>query len=126
MIYTTHWMEERSRGYRKRFMKRLLLCFLPVLLISVARPVFAQSGDNQKPNLLVIYTDEHNFRTLGCYRDQLSEKQAHMWGNPVVETPHIDSIAEEGAIANSFYPNTPVCSPSAASLISGMYPHVPG
>lgn len=33
-----------------------------------------------KPNLLIIHTDEHNFRTLGCYRDTLSPEQAFMWG----------------------------------------------
>ena len=30
------------------------------------------AATGEKPNLLVIHTDEHNFRTLGCYRDTLS------------------------------------------------------
>ena len=33
-----------------------------------------------KPNLLIIHTDEHNFRTLGCYRDLMTEDQAFVWG----------------------------------------------
>ncbi|MBC8406958.1 MAG: sulfatase-like hydrolase/transferase, partial [Planctomycetes bacterium] len=76
-----------------------------------------------KQNLLIIQTDEHNFRTLGCYRDTLADEQAFMWGNSaVVETPHIDRIANEGVLCTSFYATSPVCSPSRASLVSGRYP----
>ena len=76
-----------------------------------------------KPNLLVIMTDEHNFRTLGCYRELLPERQALMWGKAIVKTPNIDWIAKQGAICTSFYATTPVCSPSRAAFVSGMYPH---
>jgi len=75
-----------------------------------------------RPNLIVIQTDEHNFRTLGCYRKLLAPEQALMWGKHVVETPHIDSLCERGVICTSFYATTPVCSPSRGSLVSGMYP----
>ncbi|MHC4221792.1 MAG: sulfatase family protein, partial [Planctomycetota bacterium] len=77
----------------------------------------------KRPNLLVIQTDEHNFRTLGCYRKTLSPEQAFMWGkNSVVETPNIDWIAQNGALCTKFYAATPVCSPSRASFVSGQYP----
>ena len=77
-----------------------------------------------KPNLLIIHCDELNFRTLGCYRDTLPSEQAFMWGkDSVVETPHIDSIAKEGAICTKTYAASPVCSPSRASFVSGCYPH---
>ena len=76
-----------------------------------------------RPNLLVITTDEHNFRTLGCYRDLMPEDQAFMWGkDAIVTTPHIDWLAEQGAICTSFYATTPVCSPSRSALVSGRYP----
>lgn len=77
----------------------------------------------QQPNLLVIHTDEHNFRTLGCYRQTLTDDQAFVWGKGVfVETPNIDMLASEGVLCTSFYANTPVCTPSRAALISGQYP----
>lgn len=79
-----------------------------------------------RPNLLVIQTDEHNFRTLGCYRALLAEEQALMWGPSVVETPHIDALAAGGVLCTSFYATTPVCSPSRASFVSGRYPHAVG
>ena len=61
-------------------------------------------------NVLVIQTDEHHFKTLGCY------------GGKAVSTPNIDWIAKNGAIATSFYATTPVCSPSRAAFVSGRYP----
>lgn len=77
--------------------------------------------------MLVIITDEHNFRTLGCYRDQLSREQAEMWGpNTIVETPHIDRLAEEGVICTRAYATAPVCSPSRAAMMTGLYPQNTG
>lgn len=81
-----------------------------------------ETGDEDRPNVIVIMTDEHNFRTLGCYRQTMEKRQAYMWGPAVVETPNIDWIAENGAMCTSFYATTPVCSPSRGSLISGLYP----
>ena len=77
----------------------------------------------ERPNLLIIHTDEHNFRTLGCYRALMSDEQAFMWGkDAVVETPNIDWLADGGALCTSFYATTPVCSPSRAAFVSGRYP----
>lgn len=94
-----------------------------VFLLSVL-PNFTQAKEPpaEAMNLIVIMTDEHNFRTLGCYRKTLSERQALMWGEAVVETPHIDSLARDGALCTSFYATTPVCSPSRGCLITGLYP----
>jgi arylsulfatase A-like enzyme len=100
--------------------QRLLSC---LLFISAALSLAA----SQKPNLLIICTDEHNFRTLGCYRDQLADEQAYPWGKGVVvETQHIDSLAREGALCTRFYGTTPLCGPSRASIMSGLYPHATG
>lgn len=120
-----------SSGCTDRFrreMRWLIMrnSFLPVLLtiFSSAPSVNAvcHAGNVPQYNLLIIQTDEHNFRTLGCYRDTLPADQALMWGSAVVETPHIDWIAKHGAICTSFYATTPVCSPSRASLVTGRYP----
>ncbi len=88
-------------------MNRLLLS---LLFTAVAQmPILAKSY-----NVLVIQTDEHHFKTLGCY------------GGKIVSTPNIDWIANHGALATSFYATTPVCSPSRGTLISGRYPqHTP-
>ncbi len=80
-----------------------------------------------KPNVLIIQTDEHNFRTLGCYRKLLPPEQAFIWGEGVkVDTPNIDSIAERGAICTRYYATSPVCTPSRAALMTGVYPQNTG
>ncbi|MFT5304236.1 MAG: arylsulfatase A-like enzyme [Mariniblastus sp.] len=96
---------------------------------TIAQPIFLAPSDSEdaapaesRPNVIVIMTDEHNFRTLGCYRERMEKRQAYMWGPSVVETPNIDWIAANGAICTSFYATTPVCSPSRGCLISGLYP----
>ncbi|WP_197456221.1 sulfatase family protein [Stieleria neptunia] len=85
------------------------------------------SRADEPRNVLIIQTDEHNFRTLGCYRQTLPEEQALVWGKEAfVETPAIDSIARRGAICTSFYATSPVCTPSRAAFFTGLYPHQTG
>ena len=82
---------------------------------------------DQKPNLLIVQTDEHNSRTLGCYRVLMEPDQANIWGAGVnVETPHIDWLAQNGGLFSKCYASTPVCSPSRGSFVSGLYPQHTG
>ena len=96
-------------------MRRSIVCSLFVFFVMGRIADYTLSADlAHRPNVLLIYTDEHHFNTLGCY------------GGRVVGTPNIDSIAAKGALCTSFYAATPVCSPSRASLISGKYPQNTG
>lgn len=65
-------------------------------------------------NVLYIMTDQQRADTLGCY------------GNPKVETPHLDRLASEGVRFDSCYATQPVCSPCRASMATGLYPHATG
>ncbi|MEM0969255.1 MAG: sulfatase-like hydrolase/transferase [Verrucomicrobiota bacterium] len=86
-------------------------------------PLTTSADTPSPPNLLIIHCDELNFRTLGCYRDTLPEEQAYMWGKEAYcPTPHIDSLAGEGALWTKCYAATPVCSPSRSSFLTGNYP----
>ena len=59
----------------------------------------AEAAEDEQPNVLLIITDEHNFRTLGCYRETMPREQAEMWGlGASVPTPHLDSLAREGVL----------------------------
>ena len=94
-----------------------------MLIVALASSAFAQT----KPNLLIICTDEHNFRTLGCYRELHADEQAYGWGDSVaVETPHIDSLARDGVLCTSYYGTTPLCTPARASMMTGFFPHATG
>ncbi len=98
--------------------------FLIISIVVLSQTTILQNiWSKNPPNVIIIHTDEHNFRTLGCYRNIMSPDQAFIWGTEnIVETPNIDRIATEGIICTSFYANSPVCTPSRAALISGQYP----
>lgn len=103
-------------------MKTRLILLTIFMLLADARIHAAQA-----PNVLLIITDEHNFRTLGCYRETLPREQAEMWGfDAVVKTPHLDRIAGEGVLCTRAYATSPVCSPCRAAMITGRYPHTAG
>ncbi|WP_338394841.1 sulfatase family protein [Fulvitalea axinellae] len=77
-------------------------------------PMLARGAARKKPNVLIIHTDQQSVWTLGAY------------GGDVVKTPHIDSLAEEGARLDNFFTNSAVCTASRGCFISGMYPHTNG
>ena len=61
-----------------------------------------------RPNILVIHTDQHRFDCLGAY------------GNQEIRTPHIDSLAADGVVYNDSFCTFPVCTPSRYSLLTGV------
>jgi arylsulfatase A-like enzyme len=67
-----------------------------------------------KPNFLFIITDQQRADHLGAY------------GNPIVRTPHIDSLARGGFRAERFYAATPICMPNRATLMTGRMPSLHG
>jgi arylsulfatase A-like enzyme len=100
---------------------------LALLFAIAAVPQLATHAVGAPPNVLLIVTDEHNFRTLGCYRELLPRDQAEMWGRgAIVPTPHLDALAREGVICTRAYATAPVCSPCRAAMITGRYPQNTG
>ncbi len=72
----------------------------------------------KRPNILVLCSDEQRTDTLGCYGPVYGVQ-----GNPVLRTPHIDRLAEEGVRFDRVYVPYPLCSPARASLWTALYPH---
>lgn len=64
------------------------------------------------PNVVLILVDDMGFSDIGCFGGE-------------VQTPNIDALAEGGAKLTQFY-NTARCSPSRASLMTGLHPHQTG
>jgi len=62
-------------------------------------------------NLLFIFSDEHTREITGCY------------GHPLIRTPNIDRLAENGTRFDNAYTNCPICVPARASLATGRYVH---
>jgi arylsulfatase A-like enzyme len=70
----------------------------------------AQQSADRAPNILVFFTDQQRWDTLGCY------------GNPMGLTPNLDRMAALGVrFVNAFTPQ-PVCAPARSSLQTGKYP----
>ncbi|MHC4155628.1 MAG: sulfatase-like hydrolase/transferase [Planctomycetota bacterium] len=69
----------------------------------------AAGAKSNPPNILVIMSDEHNASVLGSY------------GNKIVYTPNLDSLARRGIVFESCYCNSPLCVPSRLSFTSGKY-----
>ncbi|MDD3410850.1 MAG: sulfatase-like hydrolase/transferase [Eubacteriales bacterium] len=67
-----------------------------------------------KPNVIVIMTDDQGYGDLSCM------------GATDFVTPHLDEMARSGARFSCMYSNSPVCSPSRASLLTGRYPGYAG
>jgi len=73
--------------------------------------------ESSKPNILLIVSDDQGYHDVSYY------------GTSDIKTPHIDKISAMGIRFDNFYANSPVCSPTRASIMTGLYPDhagVPG
>ncbi|MBI1926781.1 sulfatase-like hydrolase/transferase [Candidatus Poribacteria bacterium] len=64
---------------------------------------------NERPNILLITSDQQHWNTLGCL-------------NPELQTPHLDGLATQGTLFRRAYCPNPTCTPTRASIITGKYP----
>lgn len=64
---------------------------------------------NNRPNILLITSDQQHWNTLGCL-------------NPEIRTPNLDRLAEEGTLFTRAYTVNPTCTPTRASMFTGLYP----
>ena len=67
-----------------------------------------------QPNIILIMTDQQRFDTINAL------------GASWMHTPNLDRLAVEGMSFSNCYVTSPLCSPSRASLFTGMYPHAHG
>ena len=65
----------------------------------------------ERPDLLLILSDQHSRKIAGCYGDSLAL------------TPHIDRVAARGVTFDAAYCPSPICTPSRMSLLTGRWPY---
>ena len=70
------------------------------------------SHSAEKPNIIVIMSDDMGYSDLGCYGGE-------------IETPNLDQLAQNGIRFTQFY-NTARCCSTRASLLTGLYSHQAG
>jgi arylsulfatase A len=68
----------------------------------------------QRPNVVMIIPDDQTYSDFG------------FMGNALVHTPNLDRLAKQSAVFVNGYVPTSVCSPSLATLLTGLYPHQSG
>ncbi len=68
----------------------------------------------RKPNLLFILTDQQRSDTMECY------------GNSLIRTPNLNSLVRESSVFENAYVTQPICTPSRASILTGLYPQAHG
>lgn len=85
--------------------------FLTTLALATIIPVLVEAAP-EKPNIIVILSDDMGYSDLGCYGGE-------------IQTPNLDQLAANGLRYTHFY-NTARCCPTRASLLTGLYAHQAG
>lgn len=90
----------RAAPHLGRGLAALALVWIPALATTVA------AADRDRPNVIVILTDDQGYGDLGCH------------GNPTLKTPHLDRLHGESIRFTDFHV-APVCSPTRGQLLTG-------
>lgn len=81
--------------------------------IAAGKNLFARSAPSsnpgKKPNIIFLLTDDQRWDSVGCM------------GNPIIHTPNMDYLAENGVLFKNAYVTTPICCSSRASILAGQY-----
>src|SRR5579883_2381670 len=72
----------------------------------------AQSQTTTRRNIVFILSDDHRYDAMGFLHPQ-----------PWLRTPNLDSLARDGAHLKNAFVTTALCSPSRASILTGLYAH---
>jgi arylsulfatase A-like enzyme len=86
---------------------------IPYLLMVIWSPcvaVFCQAAAPQRPNILMLLSDDHSYPFVGCY------------GDANVKTAALDGLADQGIKFHHYFVTAPQCVPSRASLMTGRSP----
>ncbi|MGH8019039.1 MAG: sulfatase family protein, partial [Opitutaceae bacterium] len=83
-----------------------------ILALGISFSGWSEETVSRTPrNIVFILTDDHRYDAMG------------FMGHPCLETPHLDSIARNGVHLSNAFVTTSLCSPSRASILTGLYAH---
>lgn len=96
--YSGQTLQLSLRGY----------CCLSILVISL---FISRSATAQQPNVVFLLSDDQSWTDYG------------FMDHPHVKTPHLDKLARASIVYERGYVTAPLCRPSLASIVTGLYPH---
>jgi len=104
-----------NRLNRRRFLKVSAAPGIAMALEPMINALGAQQSGSDgtmgnRPNILWICTDQQRYDTI------------HAMGNKHIRTPNLDRLVETGTAFAHAYCQSPICTPSRASFLTGMYP----
>ena len=91
-----------------------MLRWILTIAVAGALALTANAGKTARPNILIISIDDLNDWT-GC-----------LGGHPQAKTPNIDRLAKRGTLFRNAHCQAPICTPSRASMLTGLYPSTTG
>jgi arylsulfatase A-like enzyme len=84
--------------------------------VEAQAPRGPDSTSSKRPNILLIFSDDHAYQTIRAYNDP----------RRLIETPHLDRIAREGMRFDRCLVTNSICGPSRATVLTGKYSHING
>ena len=78
---------------------------LPLLFAAL----LVTNAEPRKPNVVFVLADDMRWDMMGCA------------GNPIIQTPHLDSLAKDGVRFENAFVTTAICAASRASILTGLY-----
>ena len=91
-----------------------LTSILSVVFVFAVFVFPATAADSKQPNVVLIISDDHAWTDYSFA------------GHPHTRTPNIDRLSAEGLTFTRGYVTTAICSPSLATMLTGLYPHQHG
>jgi N-sulfoglucosamine sulfohydrolase len=92
---------------KKQIRVKLIFTSIIAAMFIIAGFAFSDEEEQNKPNIVILMSDNHSWNHLGCY------------GDPVVKTPNIDKIAQQGIKFTNAFCSAPSCTPARASMLTG-------
>ena len=103
-----------TRNATVRPLARSIPAVLLAILACSAAPATADTPPARRPNVLFMLTDDQRWDAIG------------LGGSKFLKTPNMDRLGNEGVYFKNAFCTTSLCSPSRASILSGLYAHAHG
>lgn len=109
------------KGILRERVWSIFISLLLFLLVwgTVVRGLNGQERSSDRPNIIIIYSDDHTAQAIGAYRGALR------YGLELdhTPTPHIDRLAEGGMRFDNAFVTNSICRPSRAVFLTGLHSH---